>query len=227
MARYGEAPSLATQIDGASWVLSAIVSSFIAAWFVGFSPQHWHWYVLPVMLGGIVIGRDCMDWVRGRVDVLDPVGMLGVYGFFYFLLTPLLHVYWDFWWDYRFSPLDWRPWLGYMAWLNLLGLLFYRASRQAVMQSERPLRTVWKLNARRFWIAFPVAMAGAALMQLWVYIAYGGISGYVYAYVDNIGGGTATNPFLGRGWQFLFRSRISFFGVVPKTGVSFFRLIFL
>ena len=189
-------------VDGSAWILSAIISVAITALFVGFSQDHWHHYVLPVMLGGIVIGRDTIDWLRGRVDVLDPVGMLGVYGLYYFLMTPLLHVLWDFWWGYRFNPLDWRPWLGYMAWLNLLGLLLYRATRIAMLRNNRPLKTEWRLHPQRFWIVVGTLMTISAAMQAYVYIAYGGVSGFVYAYVDNIGGGTTNNPFLGRGWQF-------------------------
>ena len=129
-----------------AWFASAMVSIFVVAFFVALSPDFWHYFALPVLLGGVVIGRDAFDWVRGRVDPLDPVGVLGIYGLHYFLLAPLLHVLWDFYWVYRFNPLDWRPWLAYMAWLNVFGLMIFRVARSRTLNSDRPLRTRWRLS---------------------------------------------------------------------------------
>jgi len=44
----------------------------------------------------------------------------------------LFNVYLDYWMNYTVMPEDWRPWLGGMAWLNLVGLLAFRIGRRLV-----------------------------------------------------------------------------------------------
>ena len=45
-----------------------------------------HWFIIPVLLCGVVISHDMVDWLRGRFDVFDPVGILGIAGFYFFFL---------------------------------------------------------------------------------------------------------------------------------------------
>src|SRR5262250_3246815 len=74
-----------------------------------------HWFVIPVWLGGVLIGRDAVDWLRGRVKLLDPAGVIGLIGLHFFFLAPLLQVAWGASMLYVDPPPDWRPWLGGMA----------------------------------------------------------------------------------------------------------------
>lgn len=89
-----------------------------------------HWFVVPVWLCGVLIGRDAVDWFRGRVSLFDPAGIIGLIGVHFLFLAPLLHVAWDSWMLYVEPPPDWRPWLGGMAVVNAAGLLLYRAARE-------------------------------------------------------------------------------------------------
>ena len=59
--------------------------------------QLWHWFVLPVFLCGWLVAEDALRWLSGEVDVLDPVGVLGLFGVHFFFLAPLLHVSWGYW----------------------------------------------------------------------------------------------------------------------------------
>jgi hypothetical protein len=93
------------------------------------SEQLLHWFVVPVALCGVVVLEDVVKWLRGDVDVFDPIGVLGLFGTHFFFVAPLLHVQWDYWMGEVNSPADWRPWLGGMAALNFVGLLAYRAAR--------------------------------------------------------------------------------------------------
>ena len=56
-----------------------------------------HWFVIPVLLCGVIIGIDAIDWFRGRVGMFDPAGIIGLLGVYFFFLAPLLHVVWDVW----------------------------------------------------------------------------------------------------------------------------------
>src|SRR5258708_24048940 len=71
-----------------------------------------HWFLVPVLLCGVLIGIDAVDWFRGRLDIFDPAGIIGLLGVHFFFLAPLLHVTWDSWMRYINPPPDWRGWLG-------------------------------------------------------------------------------------------------------------------
>ena len=122
-------------------VASVLVSYYVCIWIViGFvvaSHQLLHWFVIPVLFCGILIVIDAVDWFRGQLDIFDPVGIIGLIGFHFFFLAPLIHVYWDYWMRLVIPPPNWRDWLGGMAFLNFLGLLAYRVSRNVSVGSEQ------------------------------------------------------------------------------------------
>jgi hypothetical protein len=148
------------------------------------SEQFLHWFLIPVTLSGILIGIDAVDWFRGRLNLFDPVGIIGLLGFHFFFSAPLLHVGLDFWMDPDIiPPTDWRPWLGGMAILNFLGLWVYRFFRNISFKptENQSSQTVWKLNHQRFFPIICVALIIAAILQLMVYQKFGGIANYIDA----------------------------------------------
>lgn len=172
-----------TRPDVRSVLISAYACILIVTAFAVTSDHYVHWFIIPVTLCGIVIGVDAVDWFRGRLDIFDPVGILGLIGMHFFLLAPLLHIYWDYWMHVVTPPSDWRDWLGGMAVLNLLGLLAYRATRDRVIASTRRSRQVrWRIDRRRFVPIIALALVVSGALQLWVYANYGGILGYIQAY---------------------------------------------
>ena len=62
--------------------LAVLGVSAIALGFVGANLRMWHWFVLPVSLCGFLIGPDAVRWMRGKYDLYDPKGLLGVFGSF-------------------------------------------------------------------------------------------------------------------------------------------------
>jgi hypothetical protein len=184
-------------------------SLFLASAFVGVVsllafasvPQASHWFLLPVMLCGLLTGLDAADWLRGKLDVYDPVGILGLFGVHFFFLAPLLHVAWDYWmWDV-IAPLDWRPWLGAMAALNVGGLLVYRVVRTWFWRKQAgvgPSGTVRVVEPSRMAPLLALALLGTALLQFWIYRQFGGVRGFVFAFEDMAG------RFQGMGWLFSF-----------------------
>lgn len=156
-----------------------------------------HWFVIPVLLCGILVGIDAIDWMRGRLRPLDPVGIIGLIGLHFFFAAPLLHVYWDVWMRYVSAPADWRSWLGGMAILNCLGLCAYRLVVHFPRGAARqPRRVRWNLRQSVFPWLLAFGLLTTALLQAWVYYRLGGISGYVRAFVD------LTGAFAGMGWIF-------------------------
>lgn len=184
--------------------LSSSVAAFVivvavVAVFMLLSDRFHHWFVIPVSACGVLIGTDAIDWIRARVDLYDPVGILGILGFHFFFLAPLLHVQWDFWMGYVSPPPDWREWLGYMGILNAMGLACYCCCYRALSRRSfiGPSKTVWRINKKTFNTFAPLCLAVATVLQLWVYARLGGISGYMQTRLDD------PTAFKGMGWIFM------------------------
>jgi hypothetical protein len=182
-----------------SVLISFYACLLILLGFVISSKQFLHWFVIPVFLGGVLIGIDAVDWFRGRLDVFDPIGVLGLLGVHFFFLAPFLHILWGTWMPYVIPPDDWRPWLGGMAILNLLGIIGYRfIVRRPVKPDEKSTnRAIWAVND----ITLPPILLAALLctagLQLVVYARFGGIGGYVGEFEKGSTG------FSGMGWVFM------------------------
>lgn len=160
-----------------------IACGVVAIIIVGFllsSDQLIHWFLIPVSICGVLAGIDAIDWIRERTGLYDPIGVLGVLGFHVFFLAPLLHVEWDFWIHDTATPPDWRPWLGYMAGLNLVGLVCYRVCR-SVPGREISERSYWRIDMNKFRIIAPIFIVVSTVAQIYTYYMFGGISGYVEA----------------------------------------------
>ncbi|WP_371123938.1 hypothetical protein [Microcoleus sp.] len=119
------------------------------------------------------------------MEIFDPVGIIGLLGFHFFFLAPLLHIRWDAWIEPWYTPPpDWRPWLGYMAILNFMGLCIYRLSRSfgntpAKHQSKRKI--IWTVNQKRFLPFLTIALLLSATLQVLTYQKFGGVMSYINA----------------------------------------------
>lgn len=166
-------------------VLVAIyVSAIIVAWFASRSSEFRHWFIIPVFFCGVLIGIDTIDWLKGRIEIFDPAGIIGLLGYHFFFLAPFLHLYWNVWMGSVEHPDDWREWFGYMAYLNLFGLLIYRVVRNIVgfsqpRQATRGSRIVWDINKEKFYFFIGIALVVSFVGQMLVFARFGGISGYI------------------------------------------------
>jgi len=183
-----------------SLTISAGLCSIVCFILILSCPNAIHWFLLPVFLGGILITSDGLDWFRGKLDVFDPVGLVGLYGIHFFFIAPLFHVYLNYWMDYVTPPPDWREWLGRMALLNLIGLIAYRHSISYVGKQSgggnivQPKFSIDRKNSLRYWLVFLLV---TGLLQLFVYLHVGGISGYISAFE------ALDDTFVGMGWIFV------------------------
>ena len=177
----------------------------IVGGFVAIDDRMLHWFLIPLWCCGSLIGSDAVTWLRGRMDLFDPAGIVGVLGVHFFFLAPLLHVTWDSWMLYVDQPPDWRDWLGGMALLNVAGLLLYRLAREWVASrgEDTPTNRLWRLEWTRLRPLAACALLSSAALQLWVYLAHGGLSGYVAAFTDSVGRPESEAAFSGMGWIFM------------------------
>ncbi|NLY01913.1 MAG: hypothetical protein GXY83_37995, partial [Rhodopirellula sp.] len=158
----------------AFWLCAAVVLAFMVAW-----PDCRHWFVLPLLCCGVIVGADAMDWLLGRVGLFDPIGVIGIVGLHFFFLAPLLHVVLDYWCVDVIPPPDWRYWLGVMALLNLCGLLAYRVARN--VGGAKGFSKVWVLDRGMFFALVSVLLVASATLQCYVYALFGGVQEYIAA----------------------------------------------
>lgn len=154
------------------------------------SYQFNHWFIIPVALCGVVIGIDAFDWIRGRIDLFDPVGIIGIFGLHWFLLAPLLQIAWNHQLLYLPPLEDWRPWLGHMAVLNLIGLVFYRVSRTFLtpFPAKRRQNRVWLINPKTIAVILIVALLATGALQVLIYARFGGVAGYINTFEESVSG---------------------------------------
>src|SRR5690606_36895410 len=102
--------------DASSLLIAFYLCAGTALFFIIMSSEQFlHWFIVPVTVCGVIIGVVAIDWLRGRMDLMDPVGWVGLFGVHFFFLAPLLIVLWDYQMLYLPPMDDWRPWLGGMG----------------------------------------------------------------------------------------------------------------
>ncbi|HTQ55061.1 MAG TPA: hypothetical protein VMI94_11410 [Bryobacteraceae bacterium] len=179
-------------------VLSAMVCAFVVTLFAIFSEQYHHWFILPLIASGALIGRDMVPWVRRREMLFSPAGLLSLLGIHVFFISPLLMVAWAYEIPYlQGQPDDWRDWLGILAVLNTVGIYLYRWGREFVRnRPDRTARTYRLLDAREFPIVVWTAIVICTAVQVYLYVDFGGPSGFVYHYLYD------PEAWKNTGWEF-------------------------
>ena len=204
---------------GATDVLvSAAICLSISLGFLVVVPEWSHWALIPITVCGIAIGTDAVRAFRGRLDILDPVAVIGVVGLHFFYVAPLLHVATAYfmWLEPVAQPPDWRPWLGAMAGLNLLGILMYRLGRSIRFPGNQARKDrVWVVRNEWIYSYAVILLPISLVMQILVYERFGGIYGYIVAF------GEGSDLFQGMGPTFIISEIFPF--VLFITCISFFK----
>lgn len=194
--RAGFAPERVASIHISLFVCTLTVCTFLLV-----SHQTAHWFLIPIWFCGVLIAPDAVDWLRGRLILFDPGGIIGLLGVHFFFFAPLLHVTWDSWINYVEPPPDWRDWLGAMAIVNAAGLVFYQAAKKRAALWEGHTGTFWRLNRTRFLLTAVCGLILSGALQILVYAQFGGITGYIEAFTRLVED-PLSNGFKNQGWLF-------------------------
>jgi hypothetical protein len=154
--------------------------------FISLDQRFLHWFVVPSTICGAICLSSLIRAARQERLFTDPLLLVSVLGYHHTYLAPMLLVYWD----YRIialpiQPDDFRPWLGRLACINIVGIaifiyVFSRvASRSAGTNSQR----IWVVDQRRIVFFGLLVILASIAMQVYVYSDFGGISGYVDKYL--------------------------------------------
>lgn len=189
------------QINTVSLIIAVFLCTCIIIIFMLLSDEFFHWFIIPTYLCGILITIDAVNWMRGKINLLDPIGFIGIFGFHFFFLAPLLQVYWDFDIPYiNNNPDDWRKWVGYLEILNLVGLILYISTRTYFfnkIMSKNKEQKYYGIDSKKFTYVTIIFLFITFSLQTFIYIKYRGISGYIQTYTE---GGEG---FAGMGWLFM------------------------
>ena len=185
-----------------SWLIAVLGSALIECFALLASPPTRHWFLIPLFFNGVLCGVDVVEWIRRRMNLLDPVGIVGVLAAHWFFLSPILHVAWDHMMPYSEQPPDWRPWLGRMAVLNCLGLLIYRRTRIFLLErwGDSPFHSTWTVNIKRAYPTLCALLAVAVAVQVAMYSRFGGVAGLAETRMTALL--KHTDDFANSGWFF-------------------------
>jgi hypothetical protein len=208
--------SLGASRSMTSLAISLLLCTLTACGFLFASERSAHWFLIPVLFCGVLIGCDAIDWFRGQVSLLDPAGIIGLLGVHFFFLAPLLHVTWDSWMGYIDPPPDWRDWLGGMAIVNAAGLVLYRCARRraALRGAYATKETFWQLNRKLLLWGAGCGLILSGALQIWVYAQHGGIIGYIEEFSRINEDPASSSGFRGMGWIFMISESFPILGMV-------------
>ena len=157
-----------------------------------------HWFVVPVFISGVLIGVDFFAWLRNRISLFDPVGLVGAYGYYFFFVAPLLTVLWRYHTPELQEPPNWRDWVGLMAVINCLGLIVYLFIRRFLENRNARPSSILLFRQDSLVHVMAVALPLTLVVQVLIYVSFGGIWGFMEAFSDNY------KAFSGMGWIFMF-----------------------
>lgn len=184
--------------------------------FLLFVPDLWHWMVVPTACAGVLLGVDAVDWLRGRLDVLQPRAMVALFGLHLCYLAPLLHVAWDYWPRYIEPAVDWRASLGVLGLVNVAGLGLYRMVL-SLRLTPRPRRV--EMDDQRFVVLGALAATVGLAALVTVVVRFGGPLGYLRVVTGD------REALAGTGWLLLLAEcwPMLVFAVVLVAGRRWFR----
>jgi hypothetical protein len=206
-------------VPGKMNVLTAFATSSFAATTIAyglavFNPELLHWFVIPTILCGALIGVDLVRWISGETDIFDPVGMLSAVGAHFFFLAPLLQVMLDSKLLYVIDqPTDYRPWLGLMACINAVGLLCYRLALHVFGRRERRLTSVWTLKGSLFLPVLGIALLISVAAEVYVLHSFGGIGGVANSFTEK------QDKFNNTGWLFMLSESLPILIMIGVAGL--------
>jgi hypothetical protein len=157
-----------------------------------------HWFLIPLVACGGLVGMDVYRWATGEIDLFDPVGLVAVLGAHFFFLAPLIQIITNTKLFYMTDqPADYRPWLGLMACVNFVGLICYKFALAIFAGKQRKLRAMWTLKSSRFLPILVTAILAATAAEVYVLERFGGIGGLMYSFTED------PYKFNNTGWIFM------------------------
>ena len=134
-----------------------------------------HWCLIPLTLCGALAGSDFVAWLRKEVDSVDPKVFVAVHLYLSCFIAPQLHLAYNSYSGDYFHTGDWPKYFGYMAWLNLAGIILYKLGHKLLFSRIRPARTVWQIQPGRFMGIFGLLLTISLGAAITIKLVFGGL----------------------------------------------------
>lgn len=159
-------------------ILAALLSIFVLLAAAAYPSLH-HWSIVPILTCGyLVIFQPVLR------HIFHPGWLFTILGFHFFCLSPLIEIIVGRPLVYTPHVSDIRPWLGWMATLNVVGLGLFALANKIPFGTPKSL---WILNERKLIrILTPMILVSGGV-QFLVFARFGGIGGYIEAYESRDG----------------------------------------
>jgi hypothetical protein len=181
----------------AEFAAATFVAAVIAYLLTLANPDLLHWFLIPLVASGGLVGVDVYRWAVGEIDLFDPIGLVAVLGVHFFFFAPLIQILADTKLLYvTDQPADYRPWLGWMACVNFLGLLCYRAMLAICAGKRREPEVIWTLRSSRFLPILGSAILAAVAAEAYILTRFHGIGGLIQSFTGD------ADQFNNTGWLF-------------------------
>ncbi|QEQ95990.1 hypothetical protein [Neptunomonas concharum] len=151
-----------------------------------------------------ILAKEAGDWLLGRRCLFDPASFVSIFSYVYFFFSPILQRHWQFW--PSFPELQFYDgWLIFWSFLMMFGALIYRFSAMLLTPfMNKPSMYIYSFDKRRFYFLSIVFTFIGALSQLFIYIKFGGVSGFMNTFTERQDLSAAVfDPFSGMGVQML------------------------
>lgn len=186
-----------------------------------------HAVPLLAMAFFIINGAICLYyallWLSAKIDVFDPLGLFGMFGVMYYLISPIGQIGADYW---PFIPsLSGRDdWFTIWAGLNTIGLVIFAFFVGRPTRRSQEIQRQWVINYRAFRVAAVVGLIVTFAFQLYIFSKFGGVSGFVQAFSERQEqhlGRTEADPFEDMGFPLVIAE--SFKYVFAMCCITYFR----
>jgi len=168
------APRLWKSSAGKNYLVSGLVTLFIAATFTLVSEQCRHSCLIPLVVCGILAGVDLVAWLRKEIDIFDPKVIVAGALYLNCFLAPLMHLTYNIY-GRGISTSDWPTYFGYMACFNAVGITLYKLAQNMSFGISRPSKTLWQLAPGTFVVILLPALGISLVANAIIRIFFGGL----------------------------------------------------
>jgi hypothetical protein len=165
------------------FLISAIVATAIGLGFEFASGHSFSWITIALFVANAaLVFQHGVKWLQGKMDTFDPMGMFGIFGIVFFLISPAFQIAHDFW-PFIPSLSQSTAWINIWAAMNLAGIVIYLWAVQP--QGIHPRQaTLWEFDRQRLKIVLAAVLVFCFAMQVYVYMQFGGISGFIRTFTQ-------------------------------------------
>lgn len=122
-------------------------------------------------------------WLQSKIDVFDPLGLLGAFGIVFYLAGPVMQIGSDYW-PFIPSLRGQEDWFTIWAALNSVGLAIFALIVGRPTVRYRQLRSIWVIDFRYFKVIALIALAITAASQAYIFAKFGGVSGFIQTFSE-------------------------------------------